>query len=568
MTTPFREPLGSSTVSGAERRLYEAFARELGDDWHIFHHVAWIGKDDLGRPYDGETDFVVAHPSLGILVIEVKGGRIHFDVRSGHYISTDRNDVEHDIGDPFDKVTGDKHMLIAKLRSLPGWPRRRVVFGHMVAFPDAVVEPGWLRPNAPREIIIDALDLVSLEARLRAAIAFWQGEHPADTSPGRDGTETLTRLLRTAPHIRNPLLSEQARLDERAIVRLTENQYRYLRFLNGQRRAAIAGCAGSGKTFLAVEKARRLAGEGLKVLLTCYNRALADHLGETLGYRRQFDVFSFHQLCVHWTGQAGQRLGYREDAPPEYFNVTLPTALMEAIDRLGSQYDAIIVDEGQDFRAEWWEVLPWLLHDPTNGILYVFYDDNQRVYRDRSPIPIQTEPYVLNENCRNTQRVFDVVGRFYLGVELPTVIGPEGLPVAVIPCKDDRDALAQLRKTLHRLVNDNRFAPEEIAVLSAHGAQTSMVLGHKLGNFQLTERLPLAPGEMFATTVRRFKGLERAAIVLCEVDGQMAAEDIEALMYVGTSRAKAYLVVLMEEDAPALVRQALRPLAAAETTRP
>lgn len=351
-------------------------------------------------------------------------------------------------------------------------------------------------------------------------------------------------------------------------MRLTENQYRYLRFLNGQRRAAIAGCAGSGKTFLAVEKAHRLAEEGLKVLLTCYNRALADHLGETLGYRYQFDVFSFHQLCVHLARQAAGRLGYREDAPPEYFNVTLPAALMEAIDKLGSQYDAIIVDEGQDFRAEWWEVLPWLLHDPANGILYVFYDDNQRVYRDRSPIPIQAEPYVLIENCRNTQRVFDVVGRFYLGAELPTVIGPEGLPVEVIVCRDDRDALAQLRKTLHRLVNDNGFAPEEIAVLSAHGAQTSMVLGQKLGNFQLTERLPLAPGEMFATTVRRFKGLERAAIVLCEVDGQMAAEDIEALMYVGTSRAKAYLVVLMEEDAPALVRQALQPLAAAETTRP
>jgi len=559
--------LDEITGSLAERRLNEAFARELGDDWHVFHHIAWIGKDDLGRPYDGETDFVVAHPNLGILVIEVKGGRIRFDGRTGHYISTDRNDVEHDIGDPFDKVTGDKHTLIAKLRSLPGWPRRRVAFGHMVAFPDAVVESGWLRPNAPREIIIDALDLVSLEARLRGTMAFWQGEHPTDTPPGREGIETLMRLLRTAPHIRNPLLSEQARLDERAIVRLTENQYRYLRFLNGQRRAAIAGCAGSGKTFLAVEKARRLSEEGMKVLLTCYNRALADHLGEALGYRRQFDVFSFHQLCVHWAGQAGQRLGYREDAPPEYFNVTLPTALMEAIDRLGSQYDAIIVDEGQDFRAEWWEVLPWLLHDPANGIFYVFYDDNQRVYHDRSPIPIQAEPYVLNENCRNTQRVFDVVGRFYLGAELPTVIGPEGLPVAVIPCKDDRDALAQLRKTLHRLVNDNGFAPEEIAVLSAHGVQTSTILGQKLGNFQLTERLPLAPGEVFATTVRRFKGLERAAIVLCEVDSQRAAEDVEALMYVGTSRAKTYLVVLLEEDAPAFVRQSLQPLIKPELTR-
>ncbi len=104
-------------------------------------------------------------------------------------------------------------------------------------------------------------------------------------------------------------------------------------------------------------------------------------------------------------------------------------------------------------------------------------------------------------------------------------------------------------------------------MLSAHSAQTSMVLGQKLGDFQLTERLLLAPGEIFATTIRRFKGLEHTAIVLCEVDGQMATEDIEAIMYVGTSRAKAYLVVLMKESAPEFVRQSLQPLMKSEPTR-
>ncbi|MBU1746438.1 MAG: NERD domain-containing protein [Chloroflexi bacterium] len=77
--------LDPDTKSPAERRLYEAFAREMGEEWVVFHHVPWIGNDDRGQPCDGETDFVVAHPNLGVLVVEVKGGRIHFDATTSHY---------------------------------------------------------------------------------------------------------------------------------------------------------------------------------------------------------------------------------------------------------------------------------------------------------------------------------------------------------------------------------------------------------------------------------------------------------------------------------------------------
>lgn len=549
--------LDPNTKSSAERRLYEAFARELNDEWVVFHHVKWLGQDELGRPRDGETDFVVAHPQLGVLVIEAKGGGIHFDPSTGHFISTDHERMQHDIGDPFEQATASKHTLIAKLRAARGWPQRRVIFGHAVAFPDAVVETAWLRPNAPREIIIDALDVVSLAKRLQDALNYWRGQAASDAPPGQAGLEVLVRTLAQADRIRHPLLAESTRVDEQTLIRLTEKQVRYLRFLKGHRRAAIAGCAGSGKTFLAVEKARQLAADGHKVLLTCFNRALAEHVGESLGYRRQFDVFNFHQLCIHWANQAGQRLTYRENAPPEYFSITLPNALMKALEQIAAPYDAIIVDEGQDFRPEWWEVLPWLLQDPVNDLLYVFFDDNQRVYRDRSAIPIEAEPYPLDENCRNTQRVFERVNSFYSGPQTPIALGPAGQPVEIISYTTPNDGTNQLRRVLHRLLNESGFAPGELAVLTSLGVERSQILGQRLGNIQLTDRLPLAPGEVFATTVRRFKGLERPVIVLSEVDGRISVEEAETLMYVGTSRAKTYLVILVGQDAPPVIQTAL-----------
>lgn len=558
MARMFPPILDPNTESSAERRLYEAFARELDDEWVVFHRVKWLANDDLGRPRDGEADFVVAHPNRGILVIEAKGGQIRFDPTSGRFISTDRDGTEHDIGDPFEQAMTSKYTLIGKLRATRDWPQRRIIFGHAVAFPDAVVEAAWLRPNAPREIIINALDLVSLAKRLQDTLNYWRGQATSDAPPGQAGLQVLVRTLAQADRIRHPLLAESARADEQALVQLTEKQVRYLRFLKGHRRAAIAGCAGSGKTFLAVEKACQLAADGYKVLLTCFNRVLADHLGETLGYRRQFDVFNFHQLCVHWANQAGQRLIYREDAPPEYFNVTLPNALLQAIDQVGAPYDAIIVDEGQDFRPEWWEVLPWLLRDPTNDLLYVFFDDNQRVYRDRSAIPIEVEPYPLDENCRNTQRVFERINSFYSGLQTPIALGPTGQPVEIIAYTTPSDGTNQLRRVLHRLLNESGFTPEEIAVLTSLGVERSQILGQRLGNIQLTDRLPLAAGEVFATTVRRFKGLERPVIVLSEVDGRMLPEEAEALMYVGTSRAKTYLVILVGQDALPVIQTALR----------
>jgi hypothetical protein len=546
--------LDPNTKSDAERRLYTSFARELADDWVVFHSVNWIGNDDMGRPRDGEADFVVAHPALGILTIEAKGGRISFDAECGHFISTDRGGIAHDIGDPFKQAMESKKTLLEKMRGIRGWPRRRIVFGHAVAFPDSVVEAPMLRPNAPRDIIIDAMDMVSLEQRLRTAFAYWRS---TDDPPGTEGIDLLVRTLGYAQHIRHPLLSEQIRSQEQSLVELTEKQFRYLRFLNQQRRAAIVGCAGSGKTFLAVEKARRLAAEGHRVLFTCYNRHLADHIGENLAYRKQFDVFTFHQLCVHWARQAEQQVSSSQDGNDEYFDTLLPQALLAAIDAVGSQYDAIIVDEAQDFHSSWWEVLPWLLHDPTNGILYVFFDDNQRIYPNTAAIPIEMEPNPLDENCRNTQQIFRVVTQFYAGAQPPIPLGPDGYPVEVIQYGNPDNGVQELRRLLHRLLNQDGFAHHDIAVLTVLGATRSEVIERKLGNVLLTEHLPLPANGVLATTIRRFKGLERAVIILCEIDQRMTSEEVETLLYIGTSRARTYLVILVSNDAPAPIRNAL-----------
>jgi superfamily I DNA/RNA helicase len=80
-----------------------------------------------------------------------------------------------------------------------------------------------------------------------------------------------------------------------------------------------------------------------------------------------------------------QTPGDRED--PAFWDLRLPEYLGEAVDRLGPRFDALVVDEAQDFGESWWLPLQMLLRDPDHGVIYVFYDDNQAIYRKPGGLP-------------------------------------------------------------------------------------------------------------------------------------------------------------------------------------
>lgn len=79
------------------------------------------------------------------------------------------------------------------------------------------------------------------------------------------------------------------------------------------------------------------------------------------------------------SAEAGLTLSQKQDEA--LFRDVLANALVEAVDRkLTLRFDTIIVDEGQDFRDSWLDALKLTLCDLEAGRLYVFYDDNQRLY--------------------------------------------------------------------------------------------------------------------------------------------------------------------------------------------
>jgi superfamily I DNA and RNA helicase len=152
------------------------------------------------------------------------------------------------------------------------------------------------------------------------------------------------------------------------------SQFKVLSLLQRHNRALICGPAGTGKTFLALEKARRLAEDNnnFKVLLVCFNIRLAEKLRELTNECTNVDVYHFHGLCSYFCKKANIAIPQPDPlvSNENYFKYDLPESLMNALCYTDERYDALIVDEGQDFDPAWWIPLEEVLRNPRSDIFY------------------------------------------------------------------------------------------------------------------------------------------------------------------------------------------------------
>jgi hypothetical protein len=544
----------ATSTSVAELRLLTALASQLDDEHLVLHSVAWISKPGGQGPRDGESDILICHPRRGVLVVEVKGGRIDLDYAALKWTSTDRHGTEHVIKNPFDQAKRGKYGILEKLKEAPAWQRLRIgrfTFGHAVFFPDIGDGRRLAGPDAPSEIIGDRNNVTDLADWTARAFGYWCGADAGMTAElGSSGVNIIRQILARVATTR-PLLSARIIDEEERRVELTRRQAVVLDFLARQRRVMISGGAGTGKTLIAREKAIRLASEGFRTLLVCYNRPLADHLREQCVDIVGLEVASFHQVCHRWLAKAKTELGRdfvaeaRRDYPGrDHYLHDQPTALAMVLDQLGPAYDAVVVDEGQDFGDEFWMPIEMLLSRPDEGLLYVFLDENQDIYGRSGAIPIDGEPIVLDRNCRNTGAIHKAAYRFYRGRPMQ---GPEidGLDVEFLIASGINKQARAIALLVTRLVVEERIAGHDIAVLLCSSgdrdARERALVANPLPESAKWSRLEgYGPGSVAVDTVARFKGLERAVIILWSFENMSSARDRETL-YVGMSRAKSVL---------------------------
>ena len=553
--------------SQAEAKVYRAFRDGLPADFVVFFQVGWILRREEEQAKDGETDFLVCHPDLGYLCVEVKGGGVGFDSHSGDWFSVDRHQQKHPINNPINQALKAKYSIRSKLNEHQRWKDlalHNVLRGHAVFFPDVGNASVLSRPDMPATLIGCSKDLQTPKSWIDAAFAYWVNDASNFTALGRRGLDVLRDVFARS-FVVTPLVSSQLAEQEARRLVLTKDQIRVLDFLRSHRRVAVSGGAGTGKTVLALEKARRLAAEGFKTLLTCYNRQLADYLSTICGATPNLDVMSFHQLCHRQVERANRASGRDlvAEAKVTYpgkdlYEVQLPNALGYSLEVLPDRYDAIVCDEGQDFREEFWVPLELLLVDYETSPLYVFYDDNQNIYARAGTFPIRDEPFSLTTNCRNTAPIHVAAYRHYKGVPVspPDIQGDE----LHFEESANRDPQAtKINALIVDLVAKQGVSPGDITVLIADAL-------HKAEYYAALRRLPLprpaswleegvrGPNTVLIDTIQRFKGLESPIVILWGLDTIDLSRNQE-LLYVGMSRAKSLLVIVGKPETCATFKE-------------
>ncbi len=542
--------------SQAEARVYRSLRDNLPDDYVVLFQVGWILRQEGERARDGETDFLICHPDKGCLCVEVKGGGVGFDADTGEWFSIDRHRRKHKINNPINQALRAKYSVRSKLDEHPRWRALslgKVLLGHAVFFPDIGDAAAPSRADLPAALVGTATDLRDPRGWIDSVFAYWGSNVRNVVALGRRGGEVIrevfARSFEVAPLVATRLAEQEARR-----LALTDDQMRVLDFVRSHRRVAVRGGAGTGKTVLALEKARRLADEGFRTLLTCYNRQLADHLASLCAGTANLDVMGFHQLCHRQVERANRESGRDlvSEAKITYpgaglYDVQLPNALAYSLEVLPERYEAIICDEGQDFREDFWVALELLLADYDRSPFYVFYDDNQNIYARASTFPIQGEPFSLTTNCRNTAPIHAAAYTRYRGVPVSPPDN-EGAEVQLDRAPSRAAQVGKIKGRIVDLIARQGVSPGDIAVLIVDAVS-------KADCYAALRRLPLPrpatwleegvrnDRTVLMDTVRRFKGLEAPVVILWGLD-DVDWERSEELLYVGMSRAKSVLVIV------------------------
>lgn len=523
-------------LRSAEIKVFNALAQCLGKDFTVYYSRPWLGVTPTGGERDGECDFLVAHRDFGILTLEVKGGEISYDPQTDTWTSKDRHGFVHTIKDPLHQARTAKHNLLKKFHAAKNMHARRIAAHHGVIFPDCENPPRDLRADAPRYIFCCNADLQAIDKWVLRRMN--QG---AEDKLGTDGLAAFDSFL-AAPFMLRVPLGHWLAEDEQAIEALTPEQFHILEAIQDVPRACISGGAGTGKTILAMENARRYSLQGLRTLLVCFNSPLAGELGRRMhAAAPAVDTGTFHEICIRTAKSAG--IPFKAENTPAYFREVLPECLIAALEtRPDLKWDVIVVDEAQDFDYMWWVALDTALTRTPASRFHLFLDSNQRVYGRSGKIPVDIAPVPirLSRNLRNTRSIHNVAMHHYAGMEIFSN-NIEGQKVEVARLSPSEDMGQWLQATVRRLVRSERVPASSIAILHSAAANFGKPLHEGLlASYPVVRAERLDDKAIVADTIGRFKGLERSTVILLATPDLI--NQVEAA-YVAVTRARVHLII-------------------------
>jgi len=523
----------------SEREVWGTLLKQGHDDWTVLANVRLTDEKK-----DHELDLIVLMPDTGVVVVEVKGSDLRFEQGEWVIGSGTGRRVVH----PVDQGRDGKYALRAYIERDPRWKgssRTRVRFGHAISAPYTDLADDFETPDCPRWMISGRGDQGDLAGRLWDVAARQEG---GQRVPSHDDCELIVEILKGRNLPQRALLAEADERESRA-DRLTIEQATILGVTRLINRVEVRGGAGSGKTVLALTQAKELTRgvHGMpaqRVALLCYSVGLASWFKRYMGTvdRRHRPAFvgTFEELAAYL---GVTEFGGRDDA--DFWENRLPAQMAERVGDLpdGKRFDAVVVDEAQDFADGWWTPIMRCLRDEVAGGVYVYSDENQRVFARFGRPPVPLVPLVLDSCLRNTRQILECF--LPLAPMRMYARGGDGPEVTYVEASAD-DALDVADDQVDPLLEQG-WRPEDVALLTTGARHPEQVALQESEGQDGYWRTFWEKDCVFYGHVLGCKGLERRVVVLC-VNERMPRERSRERLYVGLSRATDKLVVVGPAD--------------------
>lgn len=526
-----------------EGLIFDALA-SLSEDYYVFHSFR-ITDTREGIFHESETDFVILNRTKGVICLEAKAGQVRYENGCWLYGSG----IPMHNGGPFNQASANKYKLMRYISdSNMAFVLEKRKFFHAVWFPS--VSNDRLRsmtlPSEGDKTLVLTKEALSDPEEFIDRVYALELPSRVQTNLSEFECKRLVREIFCPQFNVFPSASFEADLKKIVFHRLLDEQAGILDFLDEQLTAAVNGAAGTGKTMIAVEKARRHAAFGEKVLFLCFNTQLKDYLENN--YAREF--VSYYTI-------AGFACKICNTARPDYKE--LKSKLEDYYISGSFPYKHVIIDEGQDFGSEAIEEtdIIQLIHDiivdtDQGGTFYVFYDRLQLIQAREMPKFISDLDcrLTLYRNCRNTENIA-VTSLRPITERKPRVFdgAVKGAPAKLHFCDSVQSEHERIDVIIDELAADGY---RDIVILTCKTEATSVLSNSVKGGRYRNKYL--------FTTCRKFKGLEADVVVLVDVDKTTFEQDNVLLFYVGTSRARIKLeitAVLSDDDCKDILLSAL-----------
>ena len=536
----------------AEQQVYQLLRDALPDAYRVFHSVSLLSHSGNGvRP--GEMDFVIAHPLRGLLAVEVKGGReIRCDGR--RWTSVSHTGSEHEIKDPCKQAKGHLDTILDKVVDRGIVQSRGDLpfpFGHAVWFPGVDAVEGDFPTNCLPEVTITRHDHTRIQQTIEQALGSYRGSKTLsrdETAPVMEAV--IRRVLQPTFRVVRSLRTQIRDAEER-FSRMTQEQAdRFNGLLKVNRRALVKGFAGTGKTFLAVHRAAELGRNGTSTLLVCFNRHLADHLASKMEDVPNTTVATFHQLADEWAHHAPGR-SFPDDPDQDFWDTGAADLLTDAVEYGGIQFDAVLVDEAQDFREAWWIPIEAMLHEDSH--FYVFLDPGQDIFQtDVKGLMELPTTLPLRKNCRSSAPISEYAARIaQRDEEVSPLHAGDGTEVKTHAFGDRDEQIDMLATIVRTLKQDDNLSSSDIVLLSPRSYHSCILadMDYRLAGYNV-ERFALEEpdeGTLYYESIHGFKGMESPVVVLFDVRKDHVASS-DSNIYVGCTRARHVLHVVHEKE--------------------